>query len=473
MTVVTPRRVWEPQAGSQALFLASPVFETLYDGTRGVGKTDALLMRFAQHVDRGFGSSWRGVIFRREYKQLDEIVTKSKRWFHRIFPRARFKESLSSYKWVWPAGEELLFRSFKDERDYDDFHGHEYPFIGWEELTKWPTLKGYHLMKACCRSAHPDVPRIISSTTNPYGVGHNTVKAYFVDPAPAGVPVQDDHGLWRVRVRGHWSENRILLAAQPNYPAVIAASARNPEERKAWLDGNWDIVAGGMFDDLWREAVHVLRQPYFAVPRTWRIDRAFDWGSSAPFSVGWWAEANGEDVAWPDGRTRAIPRGTLIRIGEWYGCREGEPNVGLGLTDEAIAQGIVQRETQLGIRARVRPGPADSSIFDVEPGNESTADKLRRGGAGFVRGDKRPGSRVNGWQAIRGRLEAALAARPEQPCLYVLDRCRDFIRTVPVLPRDDKNPDDVDTEAEDHIADETRYRVLAGRREGTLTEIHV
>jgi hypothetical protein len=45
--------------------------------------------------------------------------------------------------------------------------------------------------------------------------------------------------------------------------------------------------------------------------------------------------------------------------------------------------------------------------------------------------------------------------------LYVFDTCRDFIRTVPVLGHDPQRPEDLDTHAEDHIADETRYACLA------------
>jgi hypothetical protein len=55
--------------------------------------------------------------------------------------------------------------------------------------------------------------------------------------------------------------------------------------------------------------------------------------------------------------------------------------------------------------------------------------------------------------------------------LYVFDTCRDFIRTVPSIARDEKDPEDVDTEAEDHIADEVRYRILAAHR--LLTQVKV
>ena len=47
----------------------------------------------------------------------------------------------------------------------------------------------------------------------------------------------------------------------------------------------------------------------------------------------------------------------------------------------------------------------------------------------------------------------------ERPGLFIFEQCKWFIETVPVLPRDEKNMDDVNTDAEDHIADETRYLV--------------
>lgn len=45
--------------------------------------------------------------------------------------------------------------------------------------------------------------------------------------------------------------------------------------------------------------------------------------------------------------------------------------------------------------------------------------------------------------------------------LYFLDNCEDSIRTIPTLQHDEKDPEDVDTEAEDHAYDETRYAVMS------------
>ena len=121
--------VWAPHPGSQVQFLTCPIFECLLEGTRGGGKTAALLMSFAQYVGRGFGSAWRGVLFRETYPQLADVATKSKQWFKLFFPGAKFNES--TYTWKFPDGEELLLRQGVKEDDYWDYHGHEYPWLGF------------------------------------------------------------------------------------------------------------------------------------------------------------------------------------------------------------------------------------------------------------------------------------------------------------------------------------------------------
>ena len=132
--------VWEPIKGtSQELALDTRCSHTLYHGARGPGKTITQLMRFRSRVGKGYGSYWRGVIFDREFKNLADLVTQSKRFFLQFGDGAKFLSSASEYKWVWPTGEELLLRHAKKPSDYDNFHGHEYPFLGWNELTKYPT----------------------------------------------------------------------------------------------------------------------------------------------------------------------------------------------------------------------------------------------------------------------------------------------------------------------------------------------
>lgn len=457
------KAVWKPQAGSQSTFLGCPIFECLYEGTRGPGKTDALLMDFAQHVGLGFGPSWKGILFRREYKELQDVVTKSKKWFHQIFPRARFLESHSDYKWRFEGGEELLFRTAKFQGDYWNYHGHEYPWIGWEELTNWASPALYEDMMSVCRSSTPGLPRKYRATANPYGPGHNWVKARFIDPAPRGTVIRDEHGRPRVCLHGSIYENKILLAADPEYLKNLEAIT-DENKRKAWLGGCWDITAGGAVDDVWLASKHVLQS--FPIPSSWRLDRSFDWGSSHPFSVGWWAESDGTEATMPDGVKRCWPRGTLFRVAEYYGWN-GKANEGCRMIATEIARRVV--EIEKNFKRAVNPGPADGSIFDAQNG-VCIADDMARAGVRWERADKSPGSRLNGLERLRKYLAAAHKAPMEEPGLFVFDTCRHFIRTVPVLPRNERNPDDIDTSAEDHIYDETRYRVLAVRHSNTVVD---
>jgi hypothetical protein len=198
--------IWAPIPGSsQELALDTRAQHTLFTGTRGPGKSDTQLMRFRRRVGMGYGAFWRGIIFDREYKHLDDLVTKSKRWFNKFNDGAQWHGATSEYKWTWPTGEELLFRVIKTKDDYDNYHGHEYPYIGWNELTKYPTSDCYDMMMSCNRSSFtPEkdapivnhrtgerlqmnpIPLEVFSTTNSHGVGHGWVKARFIDAAPYG-----------------------------------------------------------------------------------------------------------------------------------------------------------------------------------------------------------------------------------------------------------------------------------------------
>lgn len=484
------RVIWRPLAGSQSLAISCPCNHILYEGTRGPGKTDAQVMFFRRFVGVGYGRFWRGIIFDREYKMLDDLKAKAQRWYPLFKDGAKFLSSKGDYRWVWPTGEELLFRQYKGPDDYNNYHGHEYPFIGWNELTKYPSPEAYDAMMSCNRSSFlpnehspdpsrplPEIPLVVFSTTNPHGPGHNWVKRRFIDAARPGEVVKrtidvfnprtqrrEDITKTQVRIFGSYKENRYL---SPDYVAELE-SIKEPNKRRAWLWGDWDIVAGGALDDLWSSATHILSR--FKVPASWRIDRSFDWGSSRPFSVGWWAEANGEEVTLPDGRVFCPPAGTLIRIAEFYGATEPGLNEGLKWSAKDIALKVKEVEAELikngWITGTIWPGPADNAIWAETKNDqgmlESIASKMAEYGVRWVPSNKSPGTRKTGLQLIRDRLQASLSN--EGPGLYFMANCTASLVTLPVLPRDDNNPDDVDSSAEDHIYDDVRYRVLAGSK---------
>lgn len=158
----------------------------------------------------------------------------------------------------------------------------------------------------------------------------------------------------------------------------------------------------------------------------------------------------------------------------------------MNLTATQIAERIVKRELTICNRQRIEAGPADGAIFNEERGN-SVAEAMRKmvsidgvyhAGVNWVRANK---SRKDGWKSIRQYLFDALPDFREDgtlaprngPGLFVFSTCKDFIRLFPGTVRDEKDLDDVDTDSEDHLQDETRYFIASqalgittGRRRG-------
>ncbi len=266
----------------------------------------------------------------------------------------------------------------------------------------------------------------------------------------------------RVRIFGSYKENPYL---DPQYIATLE-NISDDAKRRAWLHGDWNIVAGGAFADLWGD--HLVL-PRFRVPASWRVSRSFDWGSSAPFSVGWNAEASGEEAILPDGTTFCPPPRSMIRIFEWYGSKDGTIglNEGCGLSPKKVAEGILEREFNMQeqgwITSPPKPGPADNAIWnEIKLVDEERVDSIARTmsdyGVEWERSIKSPGSRVQGLQLWRDRMENA--ADGDGPGWWCTENCRAAIASLPTLQRDPKNLDDVDTESEDHLFDEGRYAIL-------------
>lgn len=482
------KQPWKPIPGSsQELALDSRADVTFYHGARGPGKTDTQLMRFYRYVGKGYGAFWRGVIFDREYKNLDDLVSKSRRWFNGFQDGARFLSSSQDYKWIWPTGEELLFRSVKKDADYWNFHGQEFPFIGWNELCKYPSSTLFDMLLSCNRTSftpekdNPNVPPLrmeVFATANPYGPGHGWVKQRFIDPAPNGHVVRTTTSVYsptakervnvvktQVAIFGSYKENIYL----PLEYIADLEKITDDAKRRAWLLGDWDIVAGGAFSDVWDRSVHVI--PHFDVPYSWRVDRAFDWGSTHPSATIWFAEADGTEAHFRDGRVFCPPRGTLVGIGELYTNDPQSTNKGLMWGASKIAQKIRERETFMLahklIQRKPWPGPADNQIRTRTNLDVDTIEVfMQKEGISWTESDKTSGSRAIGLQLARDRLEFAKQWKAHGdapgPGLFFTTNCPKSIATIPMLPRNEDDMDDVDTEAEDHLWDATRYRILAG-----------
>jgi len=485
--------IWQPIKGtSQEFALDTRCEETLYCGARGPGKTDCSLMLFRKNVGIGYGPFWRGIVIDREYKSLDDLISKSKRWFNAFEDGARFISSKDNYRWVWPTGEELLFRSMKRLDDYDKIHGQEFPYISWNEITKYPTSELYDMVQSCNRSSFtpekdnpelPNIPLLTFSTCNPWGPGRAWVKRKWIDCAAYGQVVIKETEIFNPRTKQQEIIKRKQVAIFGSYkeniyldPLYIASLENITDEnlKKAWLKGDWNAVCGSAFDDVWNKNIHVKRR--FVVPKAWRIDRSFDWGSTHPFSVGWWAEANGEEAIIIN-KDKTIEKfcpqkGSLIQIAEWYGTKEIGTNKGIKMSATDIAKGIKEREIEMmqnrWILSNPYGGPADNQIGNTtEVDVETIAVKMAKQGIRWLESDKSSGSRKRGLQVMRDRLKASMDK--EGPGLYFMDNCRASISTIPELPRDKDDPDDVDSETEDHPYDMTRYRCTKGNNRDAKT----
>jgi hypothetical protein len=437
---------WRPQCGPQTEFVLSHVFEVIYGGARGGGKTDGVLGEFALHAQEHGGEA-RGLMVRRTRTALEPTIARAKEIYRPC--GAEWREAKSRFE--WPTGAVLYFRHLDNDGDADLYQGHSYTRVYVEELTQFPRPGPIDKLKATLRSA-AGVRCGFRATCNPGGGGHAWVKARYVDAGPHKVvrePFRNPFDgttseLDRLFIPARLADNPLLLENDPGYVGRLQQSGSEALV-KAWLEGDWNSVLGAFFDK-WSNR-NILTP--FPIPEYWTRFRSFDWGHASPFSVGWWAVAS-DDFNHPAG---VIPRGALVRYREWYGAdRTGD---GVRLDTEAIAEGILERE----VGERMAFGVADPTMFN-ENGGPSLGERYIRCGVHFMKADNtrtpRAGAR-GGWDQMRARIRGD----GTRPMLYVFDTCRDFIRTVPVLQHDPDNVEDLDTKSEDHVADEARYACMA------------
>lgn len=424
--------IYSPQPGPQFDAIQADWCEELFfGGARGGGKSHFLLGDYLQSVPE-YGQAWQGILIRKSMPELDDIISRS----HALYTKAGGEWKEQKKTWVFPNGASLKMRMLENVQDAGKYQGHEYVWIGFDELGTWADPAPYRMMKACLRSGHNVPTKRIRATGNPGGAGHQWIKKYFVDPAPLGFsPIVDEEtGLIRMFIPSRITDNPKLLQNDPNYVNRLKMVG-SKELVRAWLEGDWNVIAGAYFDEFSVDK-HVV-EPH-EIPKHLMRFCAMDWGSYRPFSIGWYFVA--------DGQIKHYPKGAIVKYREWYGAKE--PNVGLKLTAEEVAQGYLSRN-----------GKDDIAYFKADPsmwkedGGICLAEVFARNGVFLTPADN---SRIPGWNAIRARLRGE-----EKPMLYFFATCIDTIRTLPAVQHDINKPEDVDTEGEDHAIDETRYASMS------------
>ena len=429
-------------------------------GSAGGGKSEVeVIAPLAQvHIPH-----FRGLILRKTYKELEELLGKAESYYPKAFPRARFNGS--KYQWTFPSGAKIEFGNLEHTKDKYKYQGRAFDFIGFDELTHF-LFEEYIYLSSRNRPNGPGTRVYRMSTGNPGGVGHSWVKDRFITAGKPGKTIWEDVEL--VHPDGHVEvlhlsrvfvpftlfDNKILMDNDPKYAARLASLPE--KERNALLYGDWDSFAGMFFDDFRiepdiraasanglemsaeqlrreRRFVHVI-EPFDPNP-DWKIYRSFDWGYRRPFSVGWWA-VDFEGVAY--------------RILEMYGSN-GTPNEGLRWDAERVADEIRKIENEhRWLKGKRIQGVADTAIW-IEDGGPSIAERMQSRGVHFRPADKQ---RLPGWDQVHYRMSFD---EKGFPMMYVFDNCKATIRTLPTLQYSDVRPEDLDTDGEDHVADEIRY----------------
>ncbi len=431
---------YRPTARQRA-FHACGADEALYGGAAGGGKSTALVADAFLKCAANPGVT--AYLFRRTYPELNDTLVAIAR---RMIPPEAGRYVAGSHDFRLRNGSVLRFRHLQNDGEVVRYQGAEMQYLYLDELTHFPRAV-YDYLKTRVRARRDQRVRpLVRCATNPGGIGHGWVRQYFVDPCPEG------------GTREEWVHSATLGRSRRHTVAFLPAGARDnpylaegyvfelerkpPALRDALLLGRWDAFEGQAFTE-WRDdpahygdgvGTHVIAP--FPVPADWPRWCSFDFGYARPFSVGWWAVG-------PDGR--------LYRVGEWYGCT-GVPNVGLRLDPAAIARGMREREAALGGPVPIRV--ADPSIFDESRGR-SVARLMADEGIHFRPGDN---ARLPGKMQLHYRLRMEADGRPG---LQVFHTCRAFRRTVPALVYSAVRPEDIDTDGEDHIYDETRYLLMA------------
>ena len=441
--------LFRPNEGPQTAFLASSEREVLYGGAAGGGKSYAMLadpLRYLSHPQ------FSGLLLRRTTEELRELVWKSQELYPKIIPGIKWSER--KMQWTAPSGGRLWLSYLDRDDDVLRYQGLSFCWIGFDELTQWPTPFAWDYLRSRLRSIAPDLPVFMRATTNPGGAGHVWVKKYFVDPSPPGTEfwAADVDGNTLKFPAGHTKAGQALfrrkfipaklfdnpyLAKSGDYETMLLSLPEN--QRKRLLEGNWDVAEGAAFPEFSR-TVHVIAP--FDIPKNWPKFRACDYGYGSYSAVLWFAVA---------------PDSQLIVYRELYVSK---------VLAKDLANKVLSLEEEDGT---ILYGVLDSSCWhrrgDTGP---SLAEQMITQGCRWRPSDRSAGSRIAGKNEVHRRLQIqeAFGDIEEQPGIVFFHNCINLVSQFPSIPLDPKNPEDVNTKSEDHLYDALRYGIMSRPRKG-------
>lgn len=363
----------------------------------------------------------------------------------------------------WSNGSKIHLCHCQHEKDVFKYQGAEIHVLLIDELTHFTEYQ-YRFLRNRVRIGGLPVPAhwrhkvpMIVNGANPGGVGHAWVKRAFIDmAAPYAIRQMDDAegGMKRQYIPAKLNDNPTLTQNDPGYIKRLAGLG-SPDLVRAMKEGDWNIVAGAAFENLSRD-VHGIRP--FAIPEHWTKFTSMDWGSSKPYSIGWYC-VTGESVflkakdGYPD---KMIGKGSIIRYKELYGW-DGAPDVGCREESWQVADKLCDLETET-MNYRI----ADSAMWAEHDGPsiaERFMQQLKKNDNECYVMEKSRKDRAANYQEMRNRLTLSDG---ENAGFYVTDNCLHFWRIMPDLQLDERQPEKgPDTAQEDHVWDEVSYAVAS------------
>lgn len=430
---------WYPHPGPQHDFCERDEFEVFFGGAKGPGKTDCLIMEALRGTTH---PRYHGLILRRTFPRLQEIIDRCWAWY----PKAGGDYRAGEHRWYFPGGAKISLGHLQHEGDKYNYHGKEFQFIGFDELTEFEESQ-YLFLMAQIRTAHADLPMYMRSTSNPGGLGHTWVKKRFVDVAdPGRVYIDPATGQSRIFIPATVYDNPSIMEADPGY--VRRLEALPDLERKRFLLGEWDAFDGQVFSEL-TDATHGCDD--FAIPPEWEKYMVFDWGYARPFCALWFA---------------VDYDGTIYLYREFYGMKDDDPNKGLRLTNTEICREIFRHEKEK-IKTRIAD-PACWGPTKLKGRNDmmgpSFAEDAGKEGLWFLKADN---DRLRGVQQFHQRLMVDTETNgdgeivSENPRFVAFRSCKRWWAEVQDLREDPKNPEDIDTDQPDEGYDCTRYMFMS------------
>ena len=412
-----------------------------YGGARGGGKSHWMLAQVgADDCQRVPGI--KALLLRRVGKSNLEAFQDLRQ---RLF--SQLPHEFSAFRGIltFPNGSRIIAGHFLNERDIDAYLGLEYDLICVEESSQL-TWRKFQDISTCCRSSKPNWRPRIYTTTNPGGVGHAWYRSKFV--LPMLERRETDTRFIPARVGDNAFNN-------PEYRRIL--EGLTGWQKRAWLDGDWDIAAGQYFTQFRRD-VHVVND--FEDAR----------------GVEWFA---------------ALDYGHVHYTVCLLGCRDGDGNTFI-VDEHAERLWLPQRHAaaikamlarhQIGGRklevSDLKRFVAGADVFSRQSDGTTIAAQYAKQGINLRVANT---DRVNGWAEVMqglGEPDAGIASGGVRPTLFFHRRCGRLIETLPILQHDPSRPEDVlkvDTDEEgvggDDCADCLRYLVATKSRTITVRKL--